>query len=191
MFHPGEKVVYCPTCLNGLRVYREYEAVVVKSVTNYDSYTQFTSSYYLSDRYVLGLPETIYTIDVTDTMWPYSFGNRRVFAVKENELKPYNIVEKEIKNVPTKNLDYFNFAITNATFCMDDTPKIERVIFGNPEKNPVTVVYWKDGTKTWVKCCDEDKYSKWSGLALCYVKKMICDNDTVKFHKFFKEYCDD
>lgn len=46
--------------------------------------------------------------------------------------------------------------------------QIERVIFNAP----ATVVYWKDGTKTVVKCQDGDKYSKETGLAMAIVKKV-------------------
>ena len=63
---------------------------------------------------------------------------------------------------------------------------IKKVIFNDP----ATIVYWKDGTKTVVKVCEGETFSKWSGLALCYCKKMLCDNDTVKFHKLFKEWCE-
>ena len=46
---------------------------------------------------------------------------------------------------------------------------VERVIF-NP---PATIVLWKDGTKTVVKCSEDDEYSREMGLALCYMKKAL------------------
>lgn len=52
--------------------------------------------------------------------------------------------------------------------------QIERVIFNAP----ATVVYWKDGTKTVVKCQDGDKYSKETGLAMAIVKKVYGNNGT-------------
>ena len=70
------------------------------------------------------------------------------------------------------------------------TPEIEKVLYDTKQDRPVTVVFWKDGTKTWVKCAEGDVFSKWSGLALCYCKKMLCDNDTVKFHQMFKRWCE-
>lgn len=45
----------------------------------------------------------------------------------------------------------------------------EKVIF----HDPATIVYWKDGTKTVVKCGPNDTYSKETGLALCYMKKVL------------------
>lgn len=46
---------------------------------------------------------------------------------------------------------------------------VERVIF-NP---PATIVLWEDGTKTVVKCSEDDDYSREMGLALCYMKKAL------------------
>ena len=48
-------------------------------------------------------------------------------------------------------------------------PEIKNVIFNAP----ATIVYWADGSKTVVKCQDEDKYSKEVGLAMCIVKKTL------------------
>ncbi len=38
--------------------------------------------------------------------------------------------------------------------------------------NPVTVVFWEDGTKTIVRCQEGDTYSKEAGLAMAIVKKL-------------------
>ena len=52
-----------------------------------------------------------------------------------------------------------------------DKEQIKDVIF----KNPATIVLWKDGTKTVVKCQDGDVYNPETGLAMCIIKKM-CGN---------------
>lgn len=36
---------------------------------------------------------------------------------------------------------------------------------------PTTIVKWKDGTKTVVKCCESDTYDKEKGLMACIIKK--------------------
>lgn len=48
-------------------------------------------------------------------------------------------------------------------------PEIKDVIFNDP----ATIVFWKDGTKTVVKCQKEtgDVYSKETGLAMAMAKK--------------------
>ena len=52
-----------------------------------------------------------------------------------------------------------------------DKEHIKDVIFNNP----ATIVLWKDGTKTVVKCQDGDVYNPETGLAMCIIKKM-CGN---------------
>ena len=49
---------------------------------------------------------------------------------------------------------------------------IDKVIYNNP----ATIVYWKDGTKTVVKCDPKDTYDPMTGLALCYMKKFLGNN---------------
>ena len=39
-------------------------------------------------------------------------------------------------------------------------------------KEPATIVFWSDDTKTVSKCHNEDKYSPESGLTLCIMKKL-------------------
>ena len=62
---------------------------------------------------------------------------------------------------------------------------IKKVIFNNP----ATIVYWKDGTKTVVKCGKDDTYSEETGLALCFMKKALGNkgNYNNTFKKYIKE----
>jgi hypothetical protein len=54
-----------------------------------------------------------------------------------------------------------------------DKNEVKDVIF----HNPATIVLWKDGTKTVVKCQEQhgDTYNEELGLAMCIIKKM-CGN---------------
>lgn len=56
----------------------------------------------------------------------------------------------------------------------------ERVIYNDP----ATIVFWKDGTKTVVKCMEGDTYDPEVGLAMCVCKKLYGS----KYHKFFRYY---
>ena len=47
--------------------------------------------------------------------------------------------------------------------------RYKRVVF-NP---PATIVLWEDGTKTVVKCGENDVYDPEKGLALCFMKKAL------------------
>lgn len=51
---------------------------------------------------------------------------------------------------------------------------------------PATIIMWSDGTKTVVKCHEEDTYDKKKGLALCYLKKFYCDNKSRKLNDILK-----
>ena len=66
---------------------------------------------------------------------------------------------------------------------------VERVIFNDP----VTVVIWKDGTKTVVRCQDGEPYDPEKGLAMCMAKKMLGNNGNYYdiFHKYLDEYKED
>lgn len=59
---------------------------------------------------------------------------------------------------------------------------IQRVIFNDP----ATIVFWKDGTKTVVKCQEGDVYSEEVGLALCFAKKALGNQSN--FNNVFKKW---
>lgn len=46
---------------------------------------------------------------------------------------------------------------------------IKKVIYNNP----VTIVFWNDGTKTMSKCLEGETYDKYVGLTNCLLKKLI------------------
>ena len=48
------------------------------------------------------------------------------------------------------------------------TPEIKNVIFNDP----ATIVFWGDGTKTVVKC-ENEEFDKEKGLAMAFMKKML------------------
>lgn len=68
------------------------------------------------------------------------------------------------------------YSATNPAF------EIDRVIFNNP----ATIVLWRDGTKTVVKCQEGDVYSKETGLALCIAKKALGNKGN--FNDIFRKW---
>ena len=48
-------------------------------------------------------------------------------------------------------------------------PVIKKVIFNDP----ATIVIWNDGTKTVVKCCEDDEFDPEKGLAMAISKKVL------------------
>ena len=61
---------------------------------------------------------------------------------------------------------------------------IKKVIFNNP----ATIVIWKDGTKTVVKCNGE-KFDQEKGLAMAISKRALAVGN--RYHKTFKKWCKD
>lgn len=55
-----------------------------------------------------------------------------------------------------------------------ESSKIKNVIF----KDPATIVFWKDGTKTVVKCGENDIFDPEKGLAMAVAKKYLGTNDS-------------
>lgn len=60
--------------------------------------------------------------------------------------------------------------------------QIKEVIFNEP----ATIVYWTDGTKTVVKCSEDDEFDKEKGIALCFMKKAM--NNKSNYNNVFKEW---
>ena len=65
-----------------------------------------------------------------------------------------------------------SFAIK--TSYADSKPQIKTVKF-NP---PATIIFWKDGSKTVVKCQEGDLYNPETGFALAYLKKLLGNDNT-------------
>ena len=83
--------------------------------------------------------------------------------------------------IKTRNID--TCAINNASISTSSTrkvaynsmwkrTKIKNVIFNDP----ATIVFWSDGTKTVVKCGENDIYDPEKGLAMAVAKKYLGTN---------------
>lgn len=60
--------------------------------------------------------------------------------------------------------------------------RIDKVIFNGP----ATIVFWKDGTKTVVKCGPNDVFDKEKGIAMCFVKKIYQNKG--RYNNVFKPW---
>ncbi len=61
-------------------------------------------------------------------------------------------------------------------------PKVKAVTFSKP----ATIVWWKDGTKTVVKCGDKDTYDAEKGLAMAIAKKTY--GNKYEYYDVFKKW---
>lgn len=68
------------------------------------------------------------------------------------------------------------------THKLDDNFAIKKVHFNDP----ATVVLWADGTKTVVKCSEEDIYDPQTGLLMCIAKKAFGNNG--KFNDILRKW---
>lgn len=74
---------------------------------------------------------------------------------------------KEIVLTLSSDIAYPSFP--NFNHCIWIVPKVERVIFNHP----ATIIFWKDGSKTVVKCQQGDTYDKEKGFVMAYLKKLL------------------
>ena len=64
-------------------------------------------------------------------------------------------------------------------------PDIKKVIFNRP----VTVVLWDDGSKTIVRCQEDDNWSEYVGLAMAISKKAFGTNESgSNYYDVFKKH---
>lgn len=115
-----------------------------------------------------------------------------VQGVKTEEVFNMIMRMKEEKIMPTKYGNLFNGMFELSRGCTQREPlfdkeSIKKVIF----KDPATIILWKDGTKTVVKCQKDkgDTYNSEMGLAMCIIKKM-CGNKG-NYNDVFNEWLPD
>ena len=73
----------------------------------------------------------------------------------------------EIKLVYKKPILHHIYANNYLNFFSDNIPEVKKVIFNDP----ATIIYWKDGTKTVVKCQEGDDFDPEKGFAMAFLKK--------------------
>lgn len=92
-------------------------------------------------------------------------------TIAEKMLRDFS-EEREL-TVPFKHETNSNIMLNTGAFiietgCGSNPLKIKNVIFNDP----ATIVFWCDGTKTVVKC-ENEEFDKEKGLAMAFMKKML------------------
>lgn len=138
------------------------------------------------------LKDTLYREDVCTLILTKEYG-----AYYQERPVDRLTIEKFVKKTPNLNWPTAyasNIPSTVREYASQDvnaTREIYRTFQVTPEKvifnDPATIVFWKDGTKTVVKCMEGDTYNPEVGLAMCVCKKLYDS----KYHKFFKHYTKD
>jgi len=112
-----------------------------------------------------------------DILIIYGEIERTINEMSEEELK--SVVGWSNKNL-IGNISYYGMW-PGKNLIYSIAPK--EIIF---QDEKTTIINWNDRTKTIVKCSDDDVFSPEAGVALCYMKKFITDNDSERFHRILK-----
>lgn len=70
------------------------------------------------------------------------------------------------------------------TYSKNLVATIDHVVFNGP----ATIIFWKDGTKTVLKCHEGDEYSAVTGFALCMLKGILGNQG---YHDLCENWLDD
>lgn len=96
--------------------------------------------------------------------------------------------EKEEEPMPTNTPNDFIFKLINnggliiRTRRQINMQRIKKVIFNDP----ATIVFWSDGSKTVVKCGENDTFDPEKGLAMAISKKFF--DNTGYYYDVFKKW---
>lgn len=83
-------------------------------------------------------------------------------------------------------VEEYAFTIDAGTLVLCTEEKTDFTIKKVHFNDPATVVIWEDGTKTVVKCGEEDIYDPQTGLLMCIAKKTYGNNG--KFNDILREW---
>ena len=98
-----------------------------------------------------------------DRIYIYRWGNnmRKGYIVYKSSDK-----NRVIRTTCTINDLYPYETVENKSVCLEDP---DRIIF-NP---PATIVFWKDGTKTVVKCAEGEKFDPYTGFCYAFTERFL------------------
>ena len=132
----------------------------------------------LCDEEILGLrSDTIAGIPcrVSYTSAPYTYS---VYLNHDHEDQMDSMIglfQADIKR-------QLNAAFGNSSVPIDISGRIKKVIF-NP---PATIIFWKDGSKTVVKC-DGEAFDPEKGMAMAISRKVL--GDSYEYYNIFEKWC--
>ena len=101
---------------------------------------------------------------------------RILLEYREPVYIPFELTERKNTMPPESVIN--GFKIKELHLAIPTDLKIKKVIFNDP----ATIVFWNDGTKTVVKCQENDTFDHEKGLAMCIAKRFIGLKD---FYKAF------
>ena len=131
------------------------------------------------------IKRTFEGITFTDDYGTVSFNNEReVMSALREGCHKRNIENKD--DILDAMRYVYNDILTTQKYCETfKSPRlyrdaIQKVIFNEP----ATIILWSDGSKTIVKCAEDEVFNAEKGLAMAICKKILGDD----FKKVFKEH---
>lgn len=106
-----------------------------------------------------------------------SISNETTYVVRNAEGTRFCKKESELLGVPAIPADRYRYdwqlqqrLMLNSFYGKSiNSMGVKKVIFNDP----ATIVLWNDGTKTVVKCSENDIFDPEKGLAFCFLKKLL------------------
>lgn len=117
-------------------------------------------------------------IEINNDGW----GKPREYIVDMNQVRTENDITIKLNTIFDHLFGADTSGLTKVNPHLSKLPAIEDVIFNGP----ATIVKWSDGTKTIVKCCEDDLFDPEKGLAMAISKKALGNLKEVK--KWTKKY---
>jgi len=199
-FKPGDILVIknhtgIKTCIKTIYIY-----LCNNWVLHVPNYVTVSSSYILSIPYRL----KNYMVDklIADGVatWKYcdllEYASQEVIATHDIRAKEYYICESfsdwfsELINKESEKIDETFYLPKRSTTDHKTIYKHQDKVFTTPNmikdvifRDPATIIFWEDGTKTVVKTQDGEKYDKEKGLAMAVCKKVF-GNERDYYHVF-------
>ena len=131
-----------------------------------------------------------YPLKVDYTLTRSAMRFHDIYAVRFHDIYAVKVIARykqpdymtKYIGIPIQNQSCLNIELVRERLKENNMPEIVDVIFNEPS----TIVRWKDGTKTVVKCGKRDNYDKEKGLAMCIVKKI--NGNKGNFNNLFKKW---
>ena len=131
-------------------------------------------------------------------LMPDELMKRKIWSIKDGSIKfdtdtlLHNVYGHEfiVNYDECVNAGSIRKIIINGFLEVDLEPKndifeIKKVIYNDP----ATIVFWADGTKTVVKCTEDDEYDPEKGLAMCISKKALGNKGS--YYDIFEKWLPD
>lgn len=108
------------------------------------------------------------------------------FKFTEKELEQFRDADEAYRRLVG---DLTSGRLDGLNYCLSDVrltnAAVERMVSGNHFtikkvvfNNPATIIMWRDGSKTVVKCQKGDTYDPEKGFVMAYLKKLLGNDNT-------------